>query len=414
VAASAQRIEITQSAPALPEGSHCANASRVPRIAFVTNFCPHYRVKTFELLAAQYDVDYLFYSDGGEWYWQENHGTRAGEFQHEYLHGITLRGTRITPALVSRLMRGNYDAIVAGIDGRFALVAAFLAARMRRLPFVLWTGIWSAMDTPFHRLFSSLLRGIYRHADAVVVYGEHVKRHILTLGVAEEKVFVAPHAVDNDEYSRQIPQTEIELLRAKLRIAPGDRVILYLGRLEPIKGLGYLLDAFRRIRTSNAVLVIAGDGSERANLQSMAAEFGIEDRVRFPGYVPPESALAYHAMAYALVLPSVTTKQGKELWGLVVNEAMNQGVPVIASNAVGAAAGGLVLDRVNGLVVAECDSIAIAGAIRMILDSPALHDEMSRQARRTIAQWGNAQMVDGFRQAIDFAVHRVDPVMTSS
>jgi glycosyltransferase involved in cell wall biosynthesis len=387
--------------------------SKLTRLAFVTNFCPHYRVKTLEILATLCDVDFLFYSDGAEWYWQKNHGTRSGQFHHKYLRGVSVMGTRITPGLVTKLWRGNYDAIVAGIDGRFALAAAYLIARLRRKPFVLWTGIWSAIDTPFHRLFSRIIRHVYSRSNAVVVYGEHVKRYLLSLGVAEEKVFVAPHAINNEEYSGHVSRAEIETLRSQLTIAPTDRVVLFFGRVEEIKGLPYLLQAFRQVARADTVLVIAGEGNERADLQKMAADLGIENRVRFVGYVPPECALPYYAMAYALALPSVSVRYGKELWGLVVNEAMNQGVPVIASDSVGAAAGGLVQDGLNGFIVPERDSAALANAIQTILDSLELHDAMSREARRTIAEWNNEEMMRGFQRAVDYAVQRVDPALTS-
>lgn len=384
------------------------------RLAFVTNFCPHYRVKTFELLAAQFDAEFFFYSDGSEWYWQKKHGTCTGQFRQTHLSGFTFLGTRIAPGLPAGLWRAEYDAIIKCIDGRFALVATYLTARMRRCPFVLWTGIWSAIDTPFHRLFSPLTRYIYRHADAIVVYGEHVKRYLQGLGVPEEKIFVAAHAVDNEQYSRLASFSEVDALREKLRLAPNDRVVLYLGRLEESKGLVYLLEAFRQIAVSDAVLVVAGEGSERNALLKVSVETGLEGRIRFAGYVSPENTLPYYAMAQAFVLPSVCTRREKEPWGLVVNEAMNQGVPVIASDAVGAAAGGLVRNGVNGFVVPERDSAALANAIQMILDSPKLRDEMSQQARRIIADWDNEQMVRGFRQAVEYAMHKDDPVVTSS
>ncbi len=388
-------------------------SGKLTRLAFVTNFCPHYRVKTFEMLARRCDVDFLFYSDGGEWYWQKNHGTRAGQFRHKYLRGVSVLGTRVTPGLITKLWRGNYDAIVTGIDGRFALAAAYLTSRLRQKPFVLWTGIWSAIDTPFHRLFSRIIRHIYRRSAAVVVYGEHVRSYLVSLGVSGEKVFVARHSINNEEYSTPVSRAKIETLRSRLRVAPTDRVVLFLGRLEEIKGLSYLLQAFSQVARTNAVLVIAGEGNERPRLEKMAADLGIEDRVRFAGYVSPEDALPYYAMAYALVLPSVSVRHGKELWGLVVNEAMNQGVPVIASDSVGAAAGGLVRDGINGFVIPERNSAALASAIQKILDSSELHDAMSRHARRIIAEWDNEQMVRGFQQAIEHVVQRVDPALTS-
>jgi glycosyltransferase involved in cell wall biosynthesis len=384
------------------------------RVAFVTNFCPHYRVKTFEMLAEQFDADFYFYSDGSEWYWQKKHGTREGQFRHRQLSGFTFLGTRITATLPVTLCRANHDAIIKCIDGRFALAATYLTARLRQRPFVLWTGIWSAIDTPFHRLVSPLTRYIYRCADAIVVYGEHVKRYLLNLGVAEEKIFVAPHAVDNEHYSRPVSVSEVDALRDKLGLAPADRVVLYLGRLEEIKGLTYLIKAFRQVTARDAVLVVAGDGGELLALRKTAAELGIERRVRFSGYVSPEGTLPYYAMAHVLALPSVSTRYGKELWGLVVNEAMNQGVPIIATDAVGAVAGGLVRNGVDGLVVPERDSVALANAIQIILDSPKLRDEMSRGARRAISEWDNEGMVRGFKQAVEYAMHKDDPGVTSS
>lgn len=401
-------------APVAPPSRNATAAvsERTAKIAFVTNFCPHYRVKTFELLAERFDTDFYFYSDGGEWYWQKQHGTRRGKFWHEYLGGFRVLGTRITPTLPLKLRGKHYEAIVKCIDGRFALAASYLSARLSRLPFILWTGVWSDIDTPFHRLAAPFIRNIYREAAAIVVYGEHVKRYLHRLGVDDRKIFVAAHAVDNERYAAQVPNAEIQSVREAVRLSRSDRVILYLGRLEESKGLPYLLEAFRRVK-GDAVLLIAGEGGMRPALEHLAVEYGISDRIRFAGYVPPDETLAYYAMAYALVLPSVTTKFGKEPWGLVVNEAMNQGVPVIATETVGAAAGGLVRGGINGFVVPERDPVALWRAMETMLESQRLRDELSANARRTICRWDNVQMVRGFEQAVAYAMHKDDSLLTS-
>ena len=86
----------------------------------------------------------------------------------------------------------------------------------------------------------------------------------------------------------------------------------------------------------------------------------------------------------------------------MINEAFNQGVPVIATDAVGAAAGGLVQDGVNGFVVPERDSVALAQALRRILDNPDLRERFSQNARQIIAAWDNERMVLGFREAVEY------------
>jgi len=260
-----------------------------------------------------------------------------------------------------------------------------------------------SLETRFHRLVFPLTRWIYRHADAIVVYGEHVKRYLVSLNVAPEKIFIAAHAMDNSMYNREVLEDQKAAVRAKLNVG-ADKIIMYLGRLEEVKGLDYLLKAFASLDANNTTLVIVGDGSLREQLVRSACELGIARNTRFAGYASPEEALSYYAIADVFVLPSVTTPQGKETWGLVVNEAMNQGVPVVATDAVGAAAGGLVQSGVNGFVVPERDSNALAEAIGQILKDDALRAKMSLNARKIIAEWDNERMVKGFQQAIEYAL----------
>ena len=376
------------------------------KVAFVTNICAHYRVKTFETLARYHDVDYYFFSAGDEWYWQQQHGVQRGSFHHEYLPGFRLGGTRLVPTLPRRLWRGRYDVYVKCINGRFALPVTYAIARLKRKPFVLWTGIWMRLQTPAHRLFFPLTRYIYRHADAIAVYGEHTRRYLLDEGVPAERIFVAAHAVDNDIYRRAVSVEERAAVRQKLGLAAEQKMVLYLGRLEEVKGLPYLLEAFASLREDSTVLVLAGTGSMQASLERLADEIGIAGRVRFAGYVSPAEAVVYYALAWLFVLPSITLSKSKELWGLVVNEAFNQGVPVIATDAVGAAAGGFVRDGINGFIVPERNSQALAEAIGRFLDVPELRQRMSRNARQAVTEWDNDRMVLGFHQAIEYVTHR--------
>jgi glycosyltransferase involved in cell wall biosynthesis len=371
-------------------------------VAFVTNLCPHYRVKTFETLAHYHNIEFYFYSAGDEWYWQQQHGVRSGRFNHQYLSGFHLGRSRVTASLIPKLLRGRYDMFIKCINGRFALPVTYVIARIRRKPFILWTGIWMRLQTTFHRLAFPLTRYIYRHADAVVVYGQHVKQYLMSEGVPPERIFVAHHAVDNDAYSRPVSAAAQQELRVRLGLAPDTHLLLYLGRLEENKGINYLLDAFARLSDRNAMLLIVGDGSERAALERQAERLGVVPRLRFCSYVAPEQTTVYYAMSYVLVLPSVTTANSRELWGLVVNEAMNQALPVIVTDAVGAVPGGLVQDGRNGFVVPERNADALQTAMEKILASPDLRDRMSRNARAAIKTWDNERMVEGFRAAIQF------------
>ena len=104
------------------------------------------------------------------------------------------------------------------------------------------------------------------------------------------------------------------------------------------------------------------------------------------------------------MLPSITTKTDKEPWGLVVNEAFNQGCPVVATKAVGAAAGGLLRDMENGLVVSERNSIVLAEAIRKIISNKQYRQFLSHNAKKEIKKWTYQRQAEGFLEAVKYSM----------
>jgi glycosyltransferase involved in cell wall biosynthesis len=118
------------------------------------------------------------------------------------------------------------------------------------------------------------------------------------------------------------------------------------------------------------------------------------------GHVDSDRLPALYAAADVLVLPSIRTATFTEPWGLVVNEAMHQGTPAITTDAVGAAAGGLVRHGHNGLVVPQRDPAALAGALRTLAGDPALRERLGAAAREDVAGFSEAAWVAGMRQAL--------------
>ena len=394
-------------------GSREVSISSVPapeagtKIAFVTNFCTHYTRGLFEQLACRFDVDYYFYSSGNEWYWEGKLGTvRSGAFSSRYLAGFAFRNTRIVPTLPFHLLRKHYDLYVKCINGKFALPITYLVARVKRKPFVLRTEIWADLETPVQKLVAPLVCYIYRHADCVIAYGEHVKQYLVSKNVRLGRIFVVRPVVDNSKYNQPFSEQERTKLRSDLKIDPCKKVVLYLGRLATSKGCKYLIDAFNLLQPDDAVLVMAGDGPERANLEARVRHYDLTDRVRFVGHVAERDTPRYYAIAYVQVLPSISTESGKEPWALVVNEAFNQGVPVIASDAVGAAAGGLVQDGVNGFVVREQNPKLLAHALQSILADEPMRQRMSARASSDIDAWTYERMAGVFADAIRYAMKK--------
>ena len=127
----------------------------------------------------------------------------------------------------------------------------------------------------------------------------------------------------------------------------------------------------------STALVLVGDGPIRARAVAAGA-------AHLEGPLPPERLRNFYAGSDVVVVPSIPTRDFLEPWGLVVNEAFDQGVPVIATDAVGAAAGGLVQHERTGLVVPAGDERALAAALRRLHDDPALRARLGANAREAV------------------------------
>lgn len=360
------------------------------RLAFIDYFPTHYRVGLYEELARRTDAEFFFYADAREHFWNRKIPlAEEGDYRRVELARFRPFGQAVMPGLAMRLRRSRYDAVIKSLNGKLMLPLAYGTAKAARLPFVLWTGMWHHPETRVHHYTGGLAAGVYRGAGAIVTYGEHVRRFVLeTPGVMPEKVFVAGQAVRSEPFEA-----------AAARPAE-SHTVLFVGQFEERKGVDDLLEAFAAVQFPEARLELIGNGSLEERVRGLAAR---DSRAEVVGYVSQDELPSRLARARCLVLPSVTTVSQREPWGLVVNEAMHAGVPVIATTAVGAAAGGLVRDGHNGLVVPERDRGALSGAISALVADPQLARTMGERAREDVAAFTYERMADAFISAAEFA-----------
>lgn len=171
-------------------------------------------------------------------------------------------------------------------------------------------------------LFRMLELFSIRHCSVVIAPNERLKAEALACGA--KSVQIIPNFVNTAEIDEI---GDKDTMRVKLGLDKTTKVILFVGRLHPVKNIDLLLKAFCHLDSlRNSVLVIVGDGPEGKRLNDLAVSLGINNRVRFEGFKPKKTVLEFMKASDVLVLPSLVEGQPR-----VVLEAWASGLPIVAS-----------------------------------------------------------------------------------
>jgi glycosyltransferase involved in cell wall biosynthesis len=239
-------------------------------------------------------------------------------------------------------------------------------------------------------------RALFRGVDAFLAIGSANREFYLNRGARPECIHMTPYSVDNDYFRQRVAaaSSERDSLRRELRLSPSLPIVLFASKLQQRKRCADLLEAYASIRSqAPAQIVVVGDGPEYASLTGYARSMGLEE-VRFVGFKNQSELPAFYDLCDVFVLPSE-----REPWGLVVNEAMNAGKPIVASDAVGAARD-LVLHGRTGYVYPVGDVAALARSLRLLVEDRHLRCRLGENARALVSAWGIEATVSGVRSAI--------------
>jgi glycosyltransferase involved in cell wall biosynthesis len=307
-----------------------------------------------------------------------------------------------TIGLLRRLLRGRFDALWVHGYARAHHLAALSMARALGLRTMLRDEMWEdarPRDTTRSANKARLWPLVDLSVSAYLAIGTHNAAYYKSLGVDAGKIFSVPYAVDNAWFRRRIANVteRSNQLRATLGIAPQEIVFLQPAKLQSHKRPLLSVEAFAQLKRDGledrAMLLLAGDGPEREVLETRIAELELRN-VQLLGFQNQAEMAALYGLADVCLLPSQW-----EPWGLAVNEAMNGGCAIVASDRVGAAVD-LVRTGVNGTVVPHDNQAALNGAVRMLATSPDTTRRMGQASLAIIDTWGFEQDVAGLRAAL--------------
>ena len=259
-------------------------------------------------------------------------------------------------------------------------------------------------DQPRYWLKEAAKRWIVRrYYDAAFLGGSRHREYLVGLGMPEEWIWEPYDVVDNDYFSAMATAVRANPKQWREQLGLPDRYFLYVGRCSPEKNLRGLLQAYHRYRMKQPEgwqLVLVGDGPQRAELKDWARASGIGD-VRWCGFQQIDELPTYYALSGCFILPSTS-----EPWGLVVNEAMACGLPVLVSSRCGCTPE-LVHKEENGFTFDPYDTMAMAELLEQMaaLDEPR-RELMGAASQKIVSQYTPQVWAENLAQCIRAVVQR--------
>ena len=312
-------------------------ANRKMKLVLLTNMIAPYRLPLYSVLAEQFD--FLLLHGGKEanrgswrnpeealpnatvvraWGWQIRRARKVnGEiFDDNFIH--------ITPGIVWHLLRFRPDAIISSEMGFRSLIALTYGAVFRKPVWIWWGGTLHSERTidPLRKI---LRKGFALCVDRWVTYGQSSTEYLLRLGVKRDRVLESQNAVDEERFKTNGEPAWV--------IQPRP-VVLHVGQFIERKGIGLLLEAAASLQRHGCEfsLLLVGEGREKEALERRTRTLGLKS-VQFRPAQPPDKMPYVYRSADVLVFPTL-----EDIWGLVANEAILSGIPVLCSKYAGCAA----------------------------------------------------------------------------
>ena len=256
---------------------------------------------------------------------------------------------------------------------------------------------------------------LVKMCSAGLVGGTPHADYLAQLGLPRDRIFTGYDIVDNEYFAAKT--AEVGSHKSEVRNQQGlpEKYFLASARFVEKKNLSKLIEAYARYRqlaekseignrkSEIWALVLLGDGPLRETLKSQIFTCNLRDHVLLPGFKQYDELPIYFGLAGAFVHASTT-----EQWGLVVNEAMASGLPVIVSNRCGCAAD-LVQEGVNGFNFDPCNVEQLANLMLRVSEFRFPISDFGAASQRIISDWGPERFASGLRDAVITALKNPQP-----
>ncbi len=233
------------------------------------------------------------------------------------------------------------------------------------------------------------LRWVYKKVDFAISVGTQNEAYYKAMGMNSSQILFAPHAIDESRFLMSKDNHLSQAWRNTLEIPDDHTIFIYIGKFEYRKNLETLIKAKKKLKHESCTLLLVGSGPEEQMLKNLANG---DPNIHFHGFVNQANIASMYQLADVFVLTSVS-----ETWGLGINEAMNCGLAIVASDKVGCAVD-LVKD--NGLIFKAENEIDLADKMLTLLKDRVLLTKMKNNSKELISKWSIKNLISNFEQAL--------------
>lgn len=247
-------------------------------------------------------------------------------------------------------------------------------------------------EQPFYKkaIRNIFLRWVYSHVDFAIAVGKNNHDYYRWVGLKENQILFAPHAIDEQRFLdlNGTQANESVSFLESLKIPKEHVVFLYTGKFEYRKNLQTLILAKHELKEMPCTLILVGNGPDEEDLRNLSKD---DKNIHFEGFVNQSKMPIIYRSADVFVLPSIS-----ETWGLGINEAMNCGLAIIASDKVGSA---IDLIQNNGFIFRAGDYIELSQQMREIIENKNKLIQFKNQSKEIIKKWSLEQLVINFEMS---------------
>ncbi|MDA8218110.1 MAG: glycosyltransferase family 4 protein [Dehalococcoidales bacterium] len=375
--------------------TRAARARMRPRVVYWNNIPAPYMVERFNAVVRRGNIDLE------AWFGARRDRDRSWavdesswEFPYRYLPRLGLGQRPLS--LPTPVLRARRPELLVSLYATPSFLIGLRFAWWRGWRTALWVEVTFDSWTQRRRWKEALKRAVFQRVDGIITAGQDGRAFATRYGVPSERVHIARHVVDSRYFATEaaVAKSGRDAIRVDLGLS--GVVFVYVGRLWWGKGTGPLLRAYARVARQfpdSTSLLLVGDGPEKARIARMSETDGLH--VKLAGFHQKPDLPRLYASSDVFVFPTLG-----DPYGLVVDEAMAAGLPVISTTAAGEIRE-RVVDGVNGYLVPPNDPEALAAAMRRFASDPALRSQMGARSAEMIASYTPDSWAEAFEKAVE-------------